>query len=221
MCKGTDNFLFAMPLYKTITAGGDCRAYIWKVVESEEDLARNVVLTPRCQERVRGMRSGIHRRGFLSIRHLMAEAGYTDADLFYDVQGKPHLRDGTNISITHSFEFTGLILSSGPQVGIDIEMQRDKILRIAQKFTPLREYRSLANEDALIRKLTMVWAAKESLYKIMGLPGLSFLSHIHIEDFDLDSGESSGRVSYKGERAEFKTHFLEFEGYTCAYALKL
>lgn len=210
-----------MPLYKTITAREDCRAYIWKVLESEEDLARDIVLTPHCQQRVNGMRSGIHRRGFLSIRHLMAEAGYVDSDLFYDAFGKPHLRDGTHVSITHSFEFTGLILSRGPEVGIDIEMQRDKILRIAHKFTPIREYRSLANDDALIRKLTMVWAAKESLYKIMSLPGLSFLNHICIDDFSMEAGQSSGRVTFEGTSAEFKTHFLEFEGYTCAYALKI
>ena len=30
------------------------------------------------------MKSELHRRAFWSIRHLMAEAGYVDHDMFYD-----------------------------------------------------------------------------------------------------------------------------------------
>ena len=209
-----------MPVYKTITAVPGCAVYIWKVTEPESELARGIELNSHCQVRYDGMRSEIHRRAFLSIRHLMALAGYTDADLFYDAAGKPHLHDGTHISITHSFEFTGIIVSREREVGIDIEKQRDKILRVAHRFTPLREYHTLANEDALIRKLTMVWGAKESLYKIMAIHGLSFLNHICIDDFDMESGESRGWVQYEGKHTDFRTFFLEFEGYTCAFAYR-
>ena len=51
----------------------------------------------------------------------------------------------------------------------------EKILRIAHKFTRLEEYRTLANTEAIIRKLTIVWGAKESLYKIYAEQGLAFL----------------------------------------------
>ena len=165
-----------MPLYKTLHSAPDIRVYIWKIEEPESWLSEEVVLTPHCQERLDGMRSELHRRGFLSIRHLMAQEGYKDADLYYDENGKPHLRDGTHISITHSFEFTGIILSGERQVGIDIEKQRSKILRIAHRFTPMCDYHNAANEEALIRKLTVVWCIKESLYKIMGIP----VSYTHL-----------------------------------------
>lgn len=209
-----------MPLYKTITADPDCRALIWKVEETESGLAEGIRLNAHCQERFNGMRSEIHRRAFLSIRHLMAEAGYTDMDLFYDEAGKPHLKDGMHISITHSYHFTGIILSREREVGIDIEKQREKILKVAHRFTPLREYRSLANDDALIRKLTMVWGAKESIYKVMAVRGLNFLNNIYIDDFDMEGAQSSGHAHFKGKRADFSTFFQEFEGFTCAYAIK-
>jgi phosphopantetheinyl transferase len=208
-----------MPLYKTLHSAPDIRIYIWKIEEPESWLSKGVLLTPHCQGRLDGMRSELHRRGFLSIRHLMAQEGYKDADLYYDENGKPHLRDGTHISITHSFEFTGIILSRERQVGIDIEKQRGKILRIAHRFTPLRDYHNVANEEALIRKLTVVWGIKESLYKIMGIPGISFLNHISIDDFDLRDQGAAARVMYGGHRREFSTSFLEFEGFTCAYAI--
>ncbi|WP_088339756.1 4'-phosphopantetheinyl transferase family protein [Robiginitalea sediminis] len=209
-----------MPLFKSLEAHPGCRILVWKITEPEAALAHGIALRPQCTERLEGMRSEIHRRGFLSIRHLLAEAGYTDFDLTYDAAGKPHLADGCSISITHSFGFSGIIVSKEAEVGIDIEMQRDKILRIAHKFTPLREYRSLANDEAIIRKLTMVWGAKESIYKVLSTPGLSFLNHIDIDDFDMDSGQSTGTALYQGMRADFRTYFLEFEGYTCAYAIR-
>lgn len=209
-----------MPLYKSFQPTSDIRVYIWKIEESESWLSRDVELTPHCQRRVEGMQSELHRRGFLSIRHLMAEAGYTDADLYYDTNGKPHLRDGTHISITHSFEFTGIILSRQHEVGIDIEKQRNKILRIAHRFTTMREYQSVANEEALVRKLTMIWGAKESLYKITGVPGVSFLDHICVADFELGQEGTTARVMFEGRRTEFETFFLEFEGFTCVYALQ-
>ena len=209
-----------MPLYNTLTVKESTKAYLWKIEESEGELSKGIELTPHCQNRMRGMKSEMHRRGFLSIRHLMAEAGYVDADLFYDENGKPHLKDGKRISITHSNHFTGIIISDHYEVGIDIEMQRDKILRIAHKFSPIAEYRTIANTEALIRKLTIVWGCKESLYKIYDEPGLSFLQHIIIEDFGLSDTKTIGEIVYKGQTSIYDISFLEFEGFTLVYALR-
>ncbi len=76
------------------------------------------------------MKSGIHQCGFLSVRRLIAEFGYSDVDLLYDEHGKPHLEDGKYISITHSFNFCAVIVSDF-KVGIDIEKQRPIITNIA------------------------------------------------------------------------------------------
>ncbi len=210
-----------MPIYKTITISPTTSVYIWKVAEPEEELSKGIELTPHCQGRMEGMKSEMHRRAFLSIRHLMEQAGYKDHDLYYDDFGKPHLKDGKYISITHSRNFTGIIISESDEVGIDIEMQRDKILRIANKFTPLREYRTLANTEAIIRKLTIVWGAKESLYKIYAQQGLSFLKHIDVMDFAFDDKRTVAQILYKGKKSHYEVEFLEFEGFTCVYALRM
>ncbi|MEX0314911.1 MAG: 4'-phosphopantetheinyl transferase superfamily protein [Allomuricauda sp.] len=210
-----------MPIYKTITISPTTSVYIWKVTEPEKELSEGVELTSHCQDRMDGMKSEMHRRAFLSIRHLMDEAGYKDQDLYYDDFGKPHLKDGNYISITHSHNFTGIIVSKSDEVGIDIEMQRDKILRIANKFTPLEEYRTLANTDAIIRKLTIVWGAKEALYKIYAQQGLSFLKHIDVMDFAFDDKRTVAQILYKGKKSHYEVEFLEFEGFTCVYALRM
>jgi 4'-phosphopantetheinyl transferase len=209
-----------MALYKTITVNEHTKVLIWKIEESFEELNRTIKLTNHCQKRLDGMRSEIHQRGFLSVRHVLAEFGYTDFDLYYDDKGKPHLKDGKHISITHSYNFSGIIVSDSIPVGIDIEKQRDKILNIAHKFTPLREYNTIANHEALIRKITIVWGGKESIYKVYAQEGLSFLKHIDINDFSMETSKTTGTVYYGKEKASYSLDFFEFEGFTCVYALE-
>jgi phosphopantetheinyl transferase len=210
-----------VPIYKTITVSEDTKVYIWKVTESEEELAKNIVLTNHCETRMKGMKSEMHRRAFLSIRHLLKLANYEDKDLYYNEFGKPHLKDGKLISITHSHNFTAIIVSATRHVGIDIEKQRDKILRIAYKFTPIQEYSTLANSEAVVRKLTTVWGAKESLYKIYAQPGLSFLNHINVKDFSLDDESTTAEILYEGRKSKYDVSFFEIENFTCVYALRL
>ena len=207
-----------MPLYKTITVGPGTKLLIWKIQESFEELSKDVALTPYCSQRVKKMKSDIHRRGFMSVRHLLSAAGYSDFDLYYDENGKPHLKNGKFISITHSFCFSAIILGE-EQVGVDVEKQREKILMIAHKFTPVREYRTLANFDALIRKLTIVWGAKEAVYKLYAKPRVSFLQHINIDDFDFEDEKTTGKIIFHGLTSFYRFGFMEFEGFTCVYAM--
>ena len=152
-----------MPLYKTITVNSATKVLIWKIEESFDTLLKNIELTAKNTRRLNGMKSILHQKGFLSIRHLLALEGYTDYDLYYDTNGKPHLKNGLNISITHSFIFSAIILSDN-KVGIDVEKKRDKILRIAHKFTSVKNF-DKSSLTYKIRKLTAIWCAKESLYK--------------------------------------------------------
>jgi len=207
-----------MPLYKTITVNDTTKVYIWKIEEDLSMLSQNIKLTDHCQNRVDGMKSELHQRGFMSVRHLLAEAGYTDHDLYYNEAGKPHLTDGKHISITHSYTFSAIIVSDQP-VGIDIEKQRDKILRIASKFTPVEEYLTLNSAEARVRKLTIVWGVKESIYKLYAQEGLSFLKHIDVQDFYFDDHKTTAMVYYNGNQSQYSLDFLEFEGFTCVYAL--
>ncbi|WP_435414446.1 4'-phosphopantetheinyl transferase family protein [Polaribacter aestuariivivens] len=207
-----------MALYKTLTVNKTTKVLIWKIEESIPDLKNGVSLSESSSTRLNSMKSELHQKGFLSIRHLLKKVGYTDFDLMYDDFGKPHLKDGKFISITHSFTFTAIIFSDDLQVGIDIEKQRDKILKIAHKFTPLEEYKTIANHDALISKLTIVWGAKESLYKIYGKKKLLFLHNIYIEDFKFEDEKTTGEIKYNGEQFSYDIEFLEFEGFTCVFA---
>jgi len=207
-----------MPLYKTITVNPSTKVLIWKIEESFESLSDGIELNKRSEIRVNGMKSELHRRGFISIRHLLAAEGYSDIDLWYDDNGKPHLKDGKHISISHSFNFSAIIISDS-EVGIDVEKKREKILKIAHKFTTFEDYQKLAHKEVIIRKLTIVWCAKESLYKSFARKGLTFLNHIYVEDFSLYYNETTAKVDFQDKVETYHVWFHEFEGFTCAYAL--
>ncbi len=208
-----------MPLLKNITIDNDSNVLVWNITESLEELAMGIELTRFSKDRLNGMKSEIHQKGFLSIRQLLKLAGYTDESLLYDGYGKPHLKDGKFISITHSFTFSAIIIADDKPVGIDIEKRRDKILKIAHKFTPIEAYKSIANHDALVSKLTIVWGAKESLYKIYGKKKLLFLDHIYIEDFSFEENTTTGKILYEGKTMPYKIHFFEIDDFTCVYAV--
>ena len=205
-----------MPLFKTITVSDTTKVLIWKIEEDREVLEHGVELTGNCRTRLSGMKSEIHQRGFLSVRHLLKAAGYCTQDLYYDGQGRPHLKDGSHISITHSFIFSGIIISDEP-VGIDIEMQRSKIGRIAAKFVDY-EFSFLDTEQ--VRELTVVWCIKESLYKLFATEGLSFKDHTRVIPFSLSSNRAKAWVKYGGRMEKYQLEFAEFEGFTAAWALK-
>ena len=207
-----------MPLYKTIRVNDFTKVFVWKIEESLEDLSHGIDLTELSKKRVETMKSVLHQQGFMSIRQLLKHAGYVDADVYYDTYGKPHLKDKNYLSISHSFTFTAIIISEKIPVGIDIEKQRDKIVKIAHKFTPVEEYNTIANHEALVSKLTIVWGAKESLYKIYGKKKLRFIHHIYIEDFLFTDTKTTGVIKYEGHVSTHSVHFLEFEGFTCVYA---
>lgn len=207
-----------MPLYKTITPNSQTCVKIWKISESFDELMEPLELTDSSLSRVNGMKSGMHQRGFLSVRHLLREFGYTDSDLFYDDSGKPYLKDGKHISITHSFNFSAMIVSD-LEVGVDIEKQREKISVIAHKFIDYEK--DYLDEQSLdyIKKLTVVWCVKESLYKLFATPGLSFKNHCLVIPFNFKEKETIAWVDYENIKYRYDVQFLEFEGFTCAYAL--
>jgi len=207
-----------MPLFKTLHPNSQTCVKIWHIQETYESLNKDVILRVKSKARLDGMKSEVHQRGFLSVRHLLASFGYTDHDLFYDEFGKPHLKDGKHISITHSFEYSGMIISDQP-VGIDIEKQRNKISLIAKKFIDY-EFQYLDNQDDYIRKLTVIWCIKESLYKLFATPGLSFKKHTLVLPFALENESTKSWIDYRKSKNRFHADYLEFNGFTCAYTLK-
>jgi phosphopantetheinyl transferase len=206
-----------MPIYKTISPEACTSVYVWKIEESLDELRKGLTLNESSLKRIDGMKSELHQKGFLSVRKLLQYAGYTDNDLYYNSYGKPLLRDGNHISITHSFNFAAILISK-KEAGIDIEKNREKIVSIHHRFVNTN-YDSLSDED-LVKQLTVIWGAKESMYKTYPYGGLSFHDHIAIDPFLFKEGRSSGRVIFGDWKKEYEINFQFIkEGFTLVYAI--
>lgn len=207
-----------MPLYKTIKPNNHTTIYVWKIEESLSDLTENMLLTERSEERLISMKSDLHKRGFLSVRHLLKAAGYSDLDLFYNHNGKPHLTDEKNISITHSFTFSAIAISDAA-VGIDIEKNREKIKIIQHRFVNF-EKGFIHKDDDYIEQLTVIWGAKESLYKIYPFGGLTFKNDIDINSFQIADKKTTGYIKVEGWDKNYDIRFEQLGGFTLVYALE-
>ena len=209
-----------MPLFNTILHDSKTEILVWKITETFEQLHSEVKLNEKSKARLAGMKSVSHQCGFLSVRKLLQEKGYTDFDLYYDEFGKPHLHDGRHISISHSHEFSSIILSD-QNCGIDLEMQRQKIMTIAHKFAEHEfEFLKDVSEKNYIRQLTVIWGAKEAVFKIRNEVGISFRDHIHVAPFNIEMKTSVALLKFGSLNINYNIFFEEVEHFTLVYAFQ-
>ena len=99
---------------------------------------------------------------------------------------KPFLpNEQYHFSISHSVNYAAAIVSSTYRVGIDIEMISEKVERIAHKFIHEEEMKFLMNgEWSMVNRelLTMLWSAKESLFKWYSLGEVDFQEHMQLRN---------------------------------------
>lgn len=209
-----------MPLHHIIQHNQTTQIYVWKITESYAQLLSEVKLNEKNATRLQNMKSEMHRRGFLSVRKLLEYNGYSDLDLYYDETGKPHLHDRRHISITHSHEFSAIVLSD-TNIGIDMEMQREKIRIIADKFTATLEETYLdGNAENYIQKLTVIWGAKEAIFKVRNEIGISFKDHISLLPFETTDGRATAILSFNQTESSFSVYFEQIEGFTLVYVIE-
>ncbi|MEN2399598.1 4'-phosphopantetheinyl transferase superfamily protein [Flavobacterium sp. MC2016-06] len=215
-----------MPLFQTINCSDTTKILIWEITESLEELLSKVVLKEKTQLRLNGMKSQMHQRAFLSVRMLIQEMGFTDHELHYDEFGKPYFDCHNYISITHSHNFAAIIISE-ETVGIDMELQREKIIRIADKFTDFEcSYLEPDFSEEYIKKLTIIWSAKEAIFKIRNEKGISFKDHIWVNSFSLEEDKTQASLHFDALVKDFDVHYKEIKSdnsediFTLVYAFE-
>lgn len=152
-------------------------------------------------------------RAFL-LQHLIK----TNAEIYYDDKGKPHLKnDSRFISISHSHGKLAIIINESEPTGIDIELIREKVLNIKNKFLSEQELGECSDD---IEKLLIHWAAKETLYKIYGLKEVDFIKNLLIKPFAKHNfGTIIGFIDMPTFKESFELHYQLMENHVLVYAL--
>jgi len=154
---------------------------VWEIIESIDDLQCQLLpsdLTSIGENLVVKKKLETMATRLL-IKQLVEESGNTYNGLYKDEFGKPHLTgyDEIFISISHAYPFAAAIIDFSGPTGLDIEARREQIFRIKHKFLS-REDEIKHHDD--IDRLTIMWAAKETLYKIYGRKKLLFKSELEV-----------------------------------------
>jgi phosphopantetheinyl transferase len=192
---------------------------VWKIEESAEELLAQLQLKDHEISYLDTLISGKRNLHWLSTRVLLRRMMNTDAyiDCRVDSSGKPYLANFPHlISLSHSFDYAAVMVSKDKAVGIDIELIKDKIERIAHKFMSKRELAFIKKDR--IEQLYACWCAKEAIYKLHGKKNISFLDHIRIEPFDYSgTGSFIASLDIGSQKNHYTVHYDKFEEYMIGY----
>lgn len=138
--------------------------------------------------------------------------------LSYNQEGKPELKEEKcHISISHSHDKLVIICNTKHDTGIDVELIRDKVLKIKDKFLSVSELNEAKDN---IEKLIIYWAAKETLYKVYGLKEVEFAKHLYVHPFELkQQGRLVGAINLESFQKKFNLHYEKLEDYMLVYVL--
>lgn len=117
-----------------------------------------------------------------------------------------------HISISHSHEFSCICISTNELIGIDLEKMKEKVLRIAPRFMNISHLEKLTTEEQL-KKATIIWGVKESVFKVKNEVGISFPDHIHEDEFQLNDTICYSTLTYNNLNERFKSHFYPIEDF--------
>ena len=205
-----------MPIIEDLTISQDIRLIVWEISETINDLKTEDLLSEDSLKLLNQKKSQIHKKQFLAIRNILKELSIDDQDLVYDESGKPFFRDGQNISFSHSDIYAAVII--GKQVvGIDIEIRRDRILKIKEKFLEIElNYPGDLNSD----KALIYWSIKESIFKTVGNSGIDFRKNILVLPLDMNNNYIKSWYLNDDQIDSYNSYYKISKNYTLAYVIK-
>ena len=193
---------------------------IWKIEESADELLAQLQLKEHELSYLDTLNNGKRNMHWLSTRVLLRRMMDTDnyIDCKVDSSGKPYLSNFPHhISLSHSYDYAAVMVSKSKAVGIDIELVKDKIERIAHKFLNREELEFIQDKDR-IDQLYVTWCAKEAIYKLHGKKNISFLEHIKLEPFEYEiSGSFNAMLNTGIRHRQFKVYYEKFDGYMIGF----
>jgi phosphopantetheinyl transferase len=169
-----------MPLFYQQDINAATKLGVWHIAEGEDFFLREVPLQRGITHPHKRLQ---HLAGRWLLRHLFPGFPY-ELIRIADTR-KPFLLDEAyHFSISHCGDYAAAIVSREHRVGVDIEIPQPKITRVANKFLSETELASLPENTALaylIPQLTVLWSAKEAVFKWFGDGGVDFRQHIRLD----------------------------------------
>ena len=163
---------------------------LWTPSETEEELLR-LWESLKSVEEMPLLKAPHRRREWLGTRILLQQLNLSRLDFLPN--GKPVISSGA-VSISHC-KGSVAVATSAVNIGLDIQLPTEQIFIIRSKFCSTTEWSWLEAHEETLRALTIVWSAKEAIFKYWG-EHVEFAEDIELQPFRCD--DSSIKAHYNG-----------------------
>ncbi len=200
---------------------------IWKIEEPEDFFLQSVPLKSEITHPHKRLQ---HLAGRYLLKILFP--GFPYQEIVIADTRKPYLPyEQYHFSISHCGSYAAAIVSKNERVGIDIEIPTEKIEKISHKFLndaerkmiPVSGLQLIVNGNEIdnyksptaehkIQLLTLIWSAKETVFKWWGWGSVDFSDHILLQPFALSYSGSIGAQFIRGaEIFSLQLHYKIFD----------
>jgi len=215
-----------MPLFYQQDINENTKLAIWKIEEDEDffkdrhSVDSNIIHTKKRIE---------HYAGRYLLTYLYPEFPFDK--ILISKSNKPFLQNQVfQFSISHTSNYAAAIVSKSNNVGIDIEIANERVMKIAHKFLSDNEMVifGLNNQNNLnlsissseknynvidydqIKLLTILWSCKETIYKWWGNGKVDFKKMITIDYFKLETTSKIDAAFTEGSNSKLTNLEIDY-----------
>jgi hypothetical protein len=207
-----------MPIFLTKQISPEITLAVWQIKETKQDLIGQ--LGTDLEDKSKPVNAaetvGIH---WFASRVLLQKFFVGQKVIIHkDKNNKPTLYINDEkyfISISHSFEYVGVMVSKTHELGMDIEKIDARIERVSNKFLNEKE-KEFAN-NTLTK--TLIWSAKESMYKWYGKKEIDFKLHLLVDSFNPENNTQNfnALLSKNSISQNLDIHYFCIDDYVITY----
>ena len=205
-----------MPIFFQQQINDTTRLGIWKIEETEDFFKANV---PQHRDVTHPHKRLQHLAGRFLLQYLFPSFPY-ELIKIADTR-KPFLPDEQyHFSISHCGDYAAAIVSKDKRVGVDIEIPTEKISKVMYKFLSAKEhelFHLIQPDNDRIPFATLLWSAKESVFKWYGNGGVDFRREIQLKIHHEEN--ESFNCFFSKNSSELNIHYRQFEHLVLAWVV--
>ena len=119
--------------------------------------------------------AGQNKAQSMAVRRLVREVLGREAVLTHRPDGSPAIEGSdVEVSVSHTSGLAVLAVGGRMRIGVDVELPRATLRRVARKFLSASEMDVWVSDSDLLR----AWTIKEALYKAAGCSGVDFANDV-------------------------------------------
>jgi len=206
-----------MPLYLNKKLTEEIQFMVWHLTETVDELITLVNPDKIDLETLAGISHEAKKKEYVAGKNAIMQMCLLEKIQFggieKDEHGKPFLKNHTyEMSLTHTIDYVGVVFSKSRPVGMDIEKPRNQIFKVLNRLCVASEIDWVSDD---LEKATILWSAKEAMYKLYGKRKVDFKENLLLE---ASPNGLTGKIKMPNHEAEHQIYVKNIEEYLLVVA---